>query len=64
MTLAQMLNEVRNEARLEGREECLCSLIKTVRSLVGDDYAKVCEIIRKNEIYSQTSDEEIRKYWE
>ena len=72
MTLAQMLNEVRNEARLEGRkearkearEECLCSLIKTVRSLVGDDYAKVCEIIRENEIYAQTSDEEIRKYWD
>ena len=60
MTWAQMLNEIRTEEREEG----LCSMIRTVRLLVGDDFAKVCEIIRENEIYAQTSDEEIRKYWD
>ena len=48
----------------QGLAEGLCSMIKTVRLLVGDDFAKVCEIIRENEIYAHTSDEEIRKYWD
>ena len=47
----------------QGRQEGLQGMVKTVKSLVGDDFGKVCEIIRKNEIYVNVSDEEIRKYW-
>ena len=71
MTWTQMLNEIRNEEREEGRkegieegrEEGLCSMVKTVKSFVGDDFDRVCEVIRKNEVYANVSDEEIRKYW-
>ena len=38
-------------------------MIETVKSLVGDDFDRVCEIIRKNDIYANISDEEIRRYW-
>lgn len=47
----------------QGKAEGLRSLVETVKSLVGDDFQKVCEIIRKNDIYANASDEEIRKYW-
>ena len=47
----------------QGKAEGLRSLVETVKSLVGDDFQKVCEIIRKNDIYANTGDEEIRKYW-
>ena len=32
----------------QGKAEGLRSLVETVKSLVGDDFQKVCEIIRKN----------------
>ena len=64
MTWTQMLNEIRNEEREEGRKEGLCSMVKTVKSFVGDDFDRVCEVIRKNEVYANVSDEEIRKYWD
>ena len=47
----------------QGKAEGLRSLVETVKSLVGDDFQKVCEIIRRNDIYANASDEEIRKYW-
>ena len=47
----------------QGKAEGLRSLVETVKSLVGDDFQKVCEIIRKNDVYANASDEEIRKYW-
>ena len=53
----------REEGREEGKAEGLRSLVKTVKSLVGDDYEGVCEIIRKNDVYANVSDAEIKKYW-
>ena len=47
----------------QGRQEGLQGMIETVKSLVGDDFDRVCEIIRKNDIYANISDEEIRRYW-
>ncbi len=47
----------------QGKAEGLRSLVETVKSLVGNDFQKVCEIIRKNDIYANASDEEIKKYW-
>ena len=47
----------------QGRQEGLQGMIETVKSLVGDDFDRVCEIIRKNDIYANVSDEEIRRYW-
>ena len=47
----------------QGIEQGLCSMVQTVKLLIGDDFEKVCEIIRKNEIYASVSDEEIKKYW-
>ena len=35
----------------QGKAEGLRSLVETVKSLVGDDFQKVCEIIRKNDVY-------------
>ena len=58
------LEEGREEGREEEREEGLCSMVKTIKSLVGDDFERVSELIRNNDNYSQVSDEEIRKYWE
>ena len=58
------LEEGREEGREEEREEGLCSMVKTIKSLVGDDFVRVSELIRNNDNYSQVSDEEIRKYWE
>ena len=34
----------------QGKAEGLRSLVETVKSLVGDDFQKVCEIIRKNRL--------------
>ena len=70
MTAAQFSREDiiksqgREEGREIGREEGLCSMVKTVKSFVGDDFDRVCEAIRKNEVYATVSDEEIRKYWD
>ena len=47
----------------QGKAEGLRSLVETVKSLVGDDFQKVCEIIRQNDVYANASAEEIRKYW-
>ena len=47
----------------KGIEKGLRGMVETVKSLVGDDFDRVCEIIRKNDIYANVSDEEIRKYW-
>ena len=65
MTAAQFSREdiIKSQGREEGREEGLCSMVKTVKSFVGDDFDRVCEVIRKNEVYANVSDEEIRKYW-
>ena len=49
--------------RLEERTEGLRSMVETVKSLVGDDFKKVCEIIKKNKLYENVSEEEIRKFW-
>ena len=58
------LSEVILEQGIEqGIEQGLRSMVQTVKSLVGDDFEKVSEIIRKNDIYASLSDEEIRKYW-
>lgn len=66
MTAAQFSREdiIKSQGREEGREEGLCSMVKTVKSFVGDDFDRVCEVIRKNEVYANVSDEEIRKYWD
>ena len=47
----------------KGIEKGLRGMVETVKSLVGDDFDRVCEIIRKNDIYANVSDEDIRKYW-
>ena len=47
----------------KGIEKGLRGMVETVKSLVGDDFDKVCKIIRKNDIYANVSDEEIRRYW-
>lgn len=47
----------------KGIEKGLRGMVETVKSLVGDDFDKVCEIIRKNDIYANVSDEDIRKFW-
>lgn len=49
--------------RVEERAEGLRRMIETVRTLVGDDFIKVCEIVRRNDVYANVSDEEIGKYW-
>lgn len=49
--------------KTEERAEGLRCMIETVKPLVCGDFKKVCEIIRKNEIYLNVSDEEIKKYW-
>lgn len=49
--------------RLEERTEGLRSMVETVKSLVGDDFKKVCEIIKKNKLYENVSEEEIKKFW-
>ena len=51
------------KGRLEERTEGLRSMVETVKSLVGDDFDKVCEIIRNNKIYENISEEEIKKFW-
>ena len=51
------------KGRLEERTEGLRSMVETVKSLVGDDFKKVCEIIKKNKLYENVSEEEIRKFW-
>jgi len=38
-------------------------MVETVKSLVGDDFKKVCEIIKKNKLYENVSEEEIKKFW-
>ena len=48
----------------QGLEQGLRSMVKTVKSFVGDDFDKACEVIRKNDIYAKVSDESIRKYWD
>ncbi len=51
------------KGRLEERTEGLRSMVETVKSLVGDDFKKVCEIIKKNKLYENVSEEEIKKFW-
>ena len=51
------------KGRLEERTEGLRSMVETVKSLVGDDFKKVCEIIKKNILYENVSEEEIKKFW-
>lgn len=56
-------NQGIEKGRLEERTEGLRSMVETVKSLVGDDFKKVCEIIKKNKLYENVSEEEIRKFW-
>ena len=49
------------KGRLEERTEGLRSMVETVKSLVGDGFKKVC--IKKNKLYENVSEEEIKKFW-
>ena len=57
--LERGIEEGIEKERIEG----LRSMVETVKSLVGDDFKKVCEIIKKNKLYENVSEEEIRKFW-
>ena len=45
-----------------GVENGLEALVNTLKSIVGDDFKKIADAVRQNEIYANVSDEEIRKF--